>query len=192
MEQGSKKLRQWHSEVFDIFQVMNNNRIIASYVGPFDRQILISLGISLKNTLWDDATQAKKFFKIFVELAHNISLYSVEREEGTGCGTVIINEFPHHLQLSAGNLILPEVKEKLHSKIEIINSSNREQLRALKRKLLSEQHETNGGGNIGLVQIALISRHKLNVRFFPVQMDNQTFYFYIISVRIDKKFRVKR
>ncbi len=181
-------LIDWHKEVFDVFRFMSNQRIVASYIGPFDKHILVSLGVNFKNNLWDDATQAKKFFKIFIELAHNISLYSTEKESGTGAGTIIINDHKDYFVLNAGNLVTDEAKNKLSSHIMKINSLDRNGLRILKRKLLSMPSQNQDSGNIGLIQTALISRYPLRWKFFPVTKDNRILYFYLISVRIDKKY----
>ena len=182
-------ITRWHEQVFDIYNLMFNHRIITSYIGPFDRNVLISLGLNIRENLKDNATQAKKFFKIFIELAHNISLYSLEKDRGNGCGTIIINEFLEYFTLTGGNIITQVQKEHLQTRINYINSLNREQLREFKRKLLSQTTSDSNSGNIGLVQIALISRHPLEVKFVPLNSQHKTNYFYIISVRIDKKHK---
>ena len=41
-----------------------------------------------------------------------------------------------------------------------------------------------GGGNIGLVQVALMSKYKLDYKIIPLEDENKSFY--IIAVRIDK------
>ncbi len=180
-------IRKWHEKVFDIYNLMFNNKIITSYVGPFDRNVLISLGLNIRDNLQKNTSQAKKFFKIFIELAHNISLYSSEKNKGNGCGTIIINEFSEYFTLTGGNIITPEQKQQLRERIDFINSLDREKLREYKRKLLASPRANSDSGNIGLVQIALISRHPLKVKFIPLNSEQKTNYFYIISVRIDKK-----
>ncbi len=180
-------ITKWHEQVFDIYNLMFNHRIITSYIGPFDRNVLISLGLNIRENLKNNTSQAKKFFKIFIELAHNISLYSIEKDKGNGCGTIIINEFSEYFTLTGGNIITREQKERLQERINFINSLNRDELRQFKRKLLSQTTVDSNSGNIGLVQIALISRHPLQVKFVPINSNQTTNYFYIISVRIDKK-----
>ncbi len=187
MKIASNKLLNWHRDIFDIYQCMLSNKIVASYIGPFDRTILISLGLNLKNTLWENTTQAKKFFKIFVELAHNISLYSIERELDSGIGTFILTEDKEYFQLISANMVNVKQKEHLASKLELINSLNRAKLRELKRKLLSSPSKNGDTGNIGLIQTALISRHPLAWKFIPTSFNGQQAYFYILGIRLNKE-----
>ncbi len=191
MENKIKRIKSWHNQAFDIFLSMLNHRIVAAYEGPFDNLILVTLAQNFKEKLISDLTQAKKFFKIFIEVAHNISLYSAERENDKGYGAIIIQEFDDYFIINAANMVTPSTKEKLEQKLSLINSLNRPELRELKRKLRRTSPIENNSGNIGLVQTALISKHKLNYLFIPTKFENNqiSMYFYIISVKIDKWYK---
>ena len=146
------------------------------------------LGENVEGSLWEDKYKGRKFFKIFIELAQNISLYSARsssgfKEKDFGEGALIINEYKDYFMFSAGNIVEKNKKSLLSGKCELINSLDRDGLRELRRKLRRKTHE-QGGGNIGLVQVALISRYPLAYQFIPIEKGTKLFY--IIGVKINK------
>lgn len=178
-----------HNNTLSIFNIMFENSIVASYVGPFDGDILTILAENLEQTLWHNETQRRRFFKIFIELSQNIAYYSEEKSivkgKEYGEGTLLINDYKDYFLLSAGNLVSAKTKEFLMERCEEINSLDRFGLRSLKRKFRMLGNN-KGGGNIGMVQVALLSKHPLDIIFIPTSDENFTFY--LVSVRIDKDY----
>jgi len=181
-------LTKRHNGTLEILQLMIKNNVVASYIGPFDGDILSLLAENIKGSLWGDAKQGKRFFKIFIELAQNISLYSAEKtptkknSSAFGEGSLIISEYEDYFLFSAGNVVDTKTAKALTKKCETINTLDRIGQRKLKGELREKPHEM-GGGNIGLVQVALASKHELN---YKIETISDTKSFYIISVRIDK------
>ena len=177
---------QKHQNTLSIFNVMFEHRIVASYTGPFDHKVLTLLAENLESSLWQNTSMGRKFFKIFIEIAQNIAHYSHEKEKVGeniyGVGTFILIEAQDFFKFFAGNMVDRETKEKLELRCQIINSLDRDGLRELKRKLRRLPH-SQAGGNIGLVQTALVSKHQLEYSFYPIS-DND--FFYILGVVIDK------
>ncbi len=180
-----QEIKKKHQEVSELFKIMQDNNIAGSYVGPFDKYILISMAQSLKNKVTNSITQSKKFFKIFIELASNISYYSYEKENGQGSGIIMINEYDNYFTINAGNIINSKSKEHIQNKCELINQLNHDELRRLRRYLLHLPAYNENSGNVGLVQVALIAKSKLNYFFIPLDNENSK-YFYIISVTLSK------
>lgn len=176
-----------HDNTLDIFNIMLGHHIVASFVGAVDGDILSLLGENIEQTLWQNQTQRRRFFKIFIELAQNIALYSEERsfvkDKEYGEGTLIISDFGEYFLFSAGNVIKQKAKKQLFERCEEINSLDRIGLRSLKRKFRKLGNE-KGGGNIGLIQVALLSKNPILMKFFPTEDENKVFY--LVSVRIDK------
>lgn len=176
-----------HQNTLDIFNIMFEHHIVASYVGPVDGDILTLLAENIEQTLWRSETQRKRFFKIFIELAQNVALYSEERafvkDKKYGAGTLIISDFGEYFSFTAGNIVTKKTKEILAEKGEKINSCNRVQLREMKRKL-RKTGNNKGGGNIGLVQVALLAKNPFDIEFFPI---DDSKYFYLVSVKINKE-----
>jgi len=177
-----------HINTLEIFNIMFENNLVASYVGPIDGDILTLLAENLESTLWQNETLRRRFFKIFIELSQNIALYSLERSrtkgKENGEGTLIISDYGDYFLFSAGNVVSNSTKNILAERSKTINSLDRLGLRALKRKYRKIGNQ-KGGGNIGLVQVALLSKNPLEVSFFPTLNNEQSFY--LVSVKIEKE-----
>lgn len=171
----------------EIFDIMFDNNIIVSYVGPFDGQILSILASNIEDSLWQDPHRGKKFFKIFIELSQNISLYSQERigteENSSGIGILLIKEFEDHFKILTGNVLNNDEANHLEKKFQHIKDMDRDELREYKRELRSLPRKDKGGGNIGLIQVALLSGYSLDHQFIDI---NNKSLFFIISTRLDK------
>ena len=174
-------------EVFEFYKLLNQN-ILISYTGPFDNQILAVIAKNIEMVLSGNPRVSKKIFKIFFELAQNISFYSAEFTDQpgvgpTGEGTLIIQEKPEGYLFITGNMVDKKTADKLESKIERINQLDRDKLREFKRAERGRPRSEQGGANIGLIQVALTSENSLASRFIPV---NEKTSFYILGALIAK------
>ena len=167
---------------------LTGNNVLMSYTGPFDSQVLSMFGKNIEHSISEDRSLNKAIFKVFIELAQNVSYYSEEKEmtkkgEKPGVGTFIIQDFETHYYFLMGNPINEKHKEILSEKCSRINSFGREDLRAYKRELRKLPPGERGTGNIGLVQAALISRNPLEFNILDIDSEKS---FYIIAVKINK------
>ncbi|MBN2757994.1 MAG: SiaB family protein kinase [Bacteroidales bacterium] len=159
-----------------------------SYKGPIDEKILQAIGTYIEGVLNKNQKASKKVFKIFIELAQNISYYSAEKNtmknnKEIGVGMVIISEAEDTYNFMTGNLVKNDDIVSIIEKSEIINSLDREELREYKREQRKLPHSQKGGANIGLIQVALTSSHPLDIEVIPVDDDLS---FFSIAVKIDK------
>ncbi|MBR4265989.1 MAG: SiaB family protein kinase [Bacteroidales bacterium] len=164
------------------------DNIAISYTGVFDNEILSVLAKEIEGTLSSDDKVNKKVFKIFIELAQNISLYSLERDvtsggDGMGVGTMIIRNFDTYYEFSTGNKTTKENIIPVMEKCDNINSMSREKLREYRRLQRNMPAGQKGGGNIGLIQVALTASNPIEYALVKCEDGN---YFYIVSVRINK------
>ncbi len=169
-------------------QTDSGMRTVISYCGPFDAQVLSVIAENIEYSLSSNPRVSRKIFKIFIELAQNISFYSYEKqrtEEGTmfGAGVLILREYEDYYSFSTGNMISNNSVLPLLQKCEAINILDREKLRHYKRKLRNMPSGVPGGGNIGLVQVALTADYPLEYNINPI--DNQK-SFYILNIRVKK------
>lgn len=175
-----------HEEALAIFNIMFENDLVTAYSGPFDHDVLTLLAENIEKTLWQNASLGRRFFRIFIELSQNISLYSKEKatikEKTFGEGTMIIRDIETEFIFTAGNIVDKETKYRINERVVQINSLDRLGLRELKRKLRKEGNSLKGG-NIGLVQVALLAKSRLDITFYPIENNN---FFYLISVNIKK------
>ena len=161
---------------------------IISYNGPFDAHVLSIIAENIEYSLSNNPRVSKKLFKIFIELAQNISYYSAEKQQNDegdlyGVGILMLRELDDHYSFSTGNMILKEEILPVIQKCETINTLDRQKLRQYKRKLRSMPSGIRGGGNIGLVQVALTVDYPLEYSVLPVNDDNS---FFIVNVRVNK------
>lgn len=164
------------------------DNVAISYTGIFDTEILSVLAKEIEGALSADDKINKKVFKIFIELAQNISFYSLEREvngDGTdmGVGTMIIRNFDKYFEFSTGNKTTLENIIPVMEKCDNINSMTREKLREYRRLQRNMPAGAKGGGNIGLIQVALTANNP--IEYSLIKCDDGS-YFYIVSVRINK------
>ena len=162
-----------------------------TYHGPFDSRILTVFAREIENHYFADEEPAvaKKIFKIFIELAQNIAMYSVERcpsddKNFAGYGVFMLKEDEDFFWLITGNKAKKDDAFLAAEKCNTINNLSREELREYKRTLRKQPANDKGGGNIGLIQVALLSNNKLDYDVYNV--DNE-YSFFTIGVKIPKK-----
>ncbi len=162
---------------------------VISYSGTFDKAILSAFAQKVENDFGNNPVINKKIFKIFIELAQNIALYSSDRvikENKTnfnGYGIFIIKEYFDKFKLFTGNMALKQDAVVAVKKCEKINSLSRDELRKYKRLLRKKPSRQKGGGNIGLVQVVLTANNYLEYKTIKVDNENS---FLILSIDIDK------
>lgn len=159
------------------------------YKGPIDERILSSIGDYITTMeSFAGAVSVKKLFKIFFELAQNISYYSAEKiklsdRKEIGSGSLIIKEEEDAFILTTGNPVNNESIIPIIEKSEYINSLDRESLRRYKREERRRPQGIKGSAHIGLITVALASANPLDVEVNPI--DEESSYFSIV-VKIDK------
>jgi len=166
-----------------------NHDIQVSYKGPIDERILSVIGNYIEVILVAHPSASKKIFKIFIELAQNISYYSAEKniitkDKQIGAGTLVIGEFGEFYTFITGNLVKNDDVIILLEKCDIINSLDRDALRQYKREQRKLPQGERGGGNIGLIQVALTAACPLDVEVTPVDDD---YSFFSIAVKVSKE-----
>lgn len=177
-----------NADTFDLFEHNSSmsDDILLSFKGPFDKKVLAVIGNTIQQFTKGHSDVGKRLFKIFIELAQNISFYSGERsafDASIGVGSLLIREDEEHYYLHTGNLIKKLDAEPLLEKCEIINSLDRKGLRDFKREQRNLPRGERGTANVGLIQIALTSENPLRFRITSV---NDDFSFFAIRVKVLK------
>ena len=168
------------------FNKLFSEEIQISYKGPFDKHVLTILGNYIKTIIGKNVTTSIKIFKIFIELAQNISFYSSETsriDKNTGIGILVIRESNDQYLLHAGNEILSKDIFPIIDRCEVINSLDREGLRKYKREQRNLPRGVKGGAHIGLIQVALTSANPLDIKVSPI---NDDYSFFSVTAFVDK------
>ncbi len=160
-----------------------------SYRGPIDERILSSIGdFILSMESFANAKSVKKLFRIFLELAQNISYYSAHKvrmndDKIIGTGSLLIKETDEHFILITGNPVKNDNIIPIIEKSEYINTLDRESLRRYKREERRRPQGVKGNAHIGLISVALTSANPLDIEVNPI--DDTTSNFSIV-VKIEK------
>jgi hypothetical protein len=174
--------------VLDIYNILKEN-IKVSYTGPFDGQVLTTIGSNIQHAIRNYPQVSKRIFRIFIELAQNISYYSAEKIIGpegfkSGVGILLIKEFQDYFTFFTGNMVSKESEKIVKEKCETIRNLNREGLREFKREKRGLPQGEHGAGNIGLIQVALLSDDPIQYKVSPVDENTS---FFILAVNIGKE-----
>jgi hypothetical protein len=174
--------------MFEKKTYMNN---VLSYHGPINIDLVSFMANYMKEVVVADQAVTKRLFKVFIELAQNVSLYSAHAKKGwkspddinRGIGWLQIDENDEDFTVASGNLIRKEHGHILQKNCDEINMLEEEELRDLKRKTRNQAGIKDIGAHIGLIHTGLISGNPLNIEISPI---DEIFSFFRISVKIDK------
>ena len=180
-----------NKSIIDYKGLLEKDSILICYKGPFLDRVLTLMGEKISILIQDDPRLNKKVFSIFIELAQNIAYYSQERhlqnngdDKTYGKGTFIISESQSCFTLTSANLIKESWAQEILDKSALINKLDVDGLRKLKRELRNQpRHESQMGGNIGLVDIALKAGTSLMVEIIEV---DEEFSFFSLSIDVPK------
>ncbi len=166
----------------EILEFYKHNLLIA-YQGVFERTLLSVIAGNIETSVKDFAL-SKKMFRVFVELAQNISFFSDEKvktEEGfSGKGIILLKVIENGYIFATGNMIENEKVNHLKESCDHINTLNREILRQYKREQL-EKVQNARNTNLGFIQVALLTGNKI---FYNLKEINKNYSFITISAKI--------
>jgi len=159
------------------------------YEGTLTVNLISILSNHIRLLLNHDFKGLQKIFKIFIELAQNVSYYSAESFEvntGVFCGSgwISVQVLNDHYHVSTGNVIKPGDGDTLIRYCEEINSLTEEELRKLKREIRSEALVRETGAHIGLIQTSIISGNKLE---FHIDKEDESKPVFILTAKINKE-----
>jgi hypothetical protein len=171
----SEQVDKRKMEFLEDFYELLSKEVIIAYRGTFEKNVLAILANNIEASLDASSVLRRKFFKMFLEFAQNIALYSAEQinttdEEKSGAGLLILKHTNGHYMFATGNLVETSKLDYIIEKVDYINSLNREGLREYKR----EQYklvESGERSNLGLLQIALVSGNEIVISTKKVDED---------------------
>ena len=162
--------------------------VLISYKGPIDKVVLNIMGNYIRKLISMHPGAKPKLFKVFIELAQNISQYSSEKiiigdDEGPGIGSLVLLDEEKQYCFITGNLIDNKNIDEVVDRCQEINRLDKEDLRKLKREQLATSEEDREGADIGLIQLAITSENPLDIEVMPVDRKKS---FITISVTLNK------
>jgi hypothetical protein len=167
---------------------MKSDKIICAYHGNFNYDVVNGLLKTAKINLShpeNNRTSAKKAYNVLVECLENIHKHSEHGEQNRNEAIFLLTQPLDGFSITVGNLVSIAEKEKLEKNIDELNKMTRVELKAHYRKIIENgQISEKGGAGLGMTDIALKSRSKLNYTFNDYS-ENELFF--SLSVHVKNK-----
>lgn len=179
----------------EYYKQLSSTQIILIYSGPIWAVSVEELGETVcKRLELEDlsfpATQS--IFSVFVEQMNNISMYSAEKEHFEDAdvngvkvskGVFILGTSGSKYFLQTGNVVEKHSAELLKSRIDHLNSLDKQELRKYyKQQLNSENTNADSkGAGLGLIEIARRASSKIEYDFTPME-DGLIFFTTLIEM----------
>lgn len=175
--------------IYDIQKIMSTKKLMLVYEGEFTQEITKSvLSMTERNleSTGEESGIKRKVFNVMVECLQNIckhaDAFEVSKEEK---GAVfMIGREDGSYAITSGNFIMNDQIEGLKSKLEHINTLDKEGLKVYYKELIkSSELSDKGGAGLGFVDIARKSGQKLDFDFEKV---NEEYSFFSFKTKITK------
>ena len=153
--------------VIDMRRDMRQEGVIMAYNGEISDELMVSLGVILRNhfeAMGEGQKKARSVFSVFVEQVQNLIWHT--RGEERAAGMIVIAEQVNVVTLVCGNRVDRDKAVILRETLESIQGVDKETIRQLYRESLSKSgsHEGPGAG-LGLLQLARQSTQPLSFAF---------------------------
>jgi hypothetical protein len=175
--------------IYDLHKTMLARNLILVYEGEFTQEITKSvLAMAERNmdSMGEESNIKRKVFNVMVECLQNIVKHSDEyqTEEGKHSAIFMIGKHEDEYIITSGNPIKNEIIPSLSTKLEKINSLDKEGLKALYKDIIkSTEISEKGGAGLGFVDMARKSGQKLEYDF--EKMDDK-FSFFALKTTISR------
>ena len=168
--------------VYDLHKSMREQSLILVYEGEFTQEITKSvLAMAERNmdSVGEESSTKRKVFNVMVECLQNI----VKHGEGYKTGEDIdydavfmIGKKDNEYVITSGNPLYNDDINKLRSKLDQVNSLDKDGLKQLYKEIIKNTTiSEKGGAGLGFVDMARKSGRKLEYDF--VQMDGERSFF---------------
>lgn len=189
---GTKSTEQVkHVSDFDLYNKIYNENILLMYKGAITFDLVTSVIETLDRKVAQvesDKKVQKLFYSAAVEVVHNLYHHMdeikgqfedvSEYDAKSGLITVLAKE--KYYNILTGNFIPTKNTYDLKAKIDEVNSTDKDGLRALYKETLSNgQFSDKGTAGLGLIQLARKTGEKLNYKFDKVNGEYSYFTFQI-------------
>jgi hypothetical protein len=159
--------------IYEMHQMMLENNIILVYEGEFTQEITKSvLAMAERNmdSIGEESGIKRKVFNVMVECLQNIVKHGdeyVSDEKRANTAIFMIGKHQDSYIITSGNPIKDDHIDNLRSKLDKINSLDKDGLKSLYKEIIkSGTGLTNkGGAGLGFVDMARKSGQKLEYEF---------------------------
>lgn len=171
--------------IYNMFKLMLDNRLIIIYQGMFDQDIIKSMvSMAEKKLIQDQVNEGlrKKLFNIMVEGLQNICKHQLKTESQEHHPFLMVGQGADYYNMSTGNLIARDKIKIVENKIDEINRLDKDELKEFyKQARLNSVISEVGGAGLGFIDMARKSGNKLEYKFYDV---NEAYSFFILYTKI--------
>jgi hypothetical protein len=180
--------------IYDIYHRMESNKVVLSFKGDVTSGLMSSI-LQIIEQRMDDRNEApklrKKVYNVLVECLQNLyhhidEMPSEEKESGVDRSAIfMISMNPNGYSITTGNYILNDRQANFQSKLDQINSMDKEELKTLYKEVLnSEGRSDKGGGGLGMIDIARKTGNKLDYDFIEL---NDEYSFFSLNINVEEQ-----
>lgn len=179
---------------YSYYKNMQLNNIIFVYQGEVTADLVSSILHMMENKLdgdGEDKKIKKKVFNVMVECLQNVYHHLDTMEVNVSADDIndrtallMIGKEEKDYYVITGNHIINERIVDLKRKLERVNNSDREELKALYQEILAnEPMSEKGTAGLGMIDIARKSGQKLGFDFHPV---NDKYSFFSLEAKVSR------
>ncbi len=178
------------TKTFDIkraFNRLKDNKTVFSYLGKLSDDEFDGVLSHIEKVLitnLDSKSSVKKVFNILIESTQNLHSYlrdpdKLKEKENV---IVVVKECDQYYSVMTGNYLLKSEISVIKSRIDIINTLSKKEVKELYRGILDiGMLGQSGGAGLGLVDLARRSDNKLTYNFKEI---DSKFAFFTLEVKV--------
>ena len=173
--------------IHDLYDEMERHRVMLSFKGELSPDLItVVLGLVERklNVIEPEPKARKRVFNVVMECLQNLYHHNANlKADGDDVkttkdphGVVMIAHADKGYSVLTGNFMAGSDVERLKAHLDRINALEPDGIRELyKEKLADGQYSVNGGGGLGMIDIARKSGAKLEYGFVPYDADSAFF-----------------
>lgn len=178
------------NSIYHIFEKLNEREVLLSFKGMMTSDLLttvLSIVESKLELLEEKSKVKKKVFNILVECIQNLYHHIDEDVKNSGSTQdnsvlLVVSKNEYDYVIMTGNYMETKNVEALQTKLDLVNSLDKVELKTYYKEILSNGTRSNKGtAGLGLIDIARKSGQSLDYDFNRVD-EGLTFFSLIIKV----------
>lgn len=151
-----------------------SNNILLLYKGPFYIDILANFAFYIRHISITCLKESIRLYKVYFELTQNVAKYSFEKRpiykcKHSGVGSFCLIDKGNEIFIKTSNLIRNEDGPILREYCNNINSMDNKELHEYRSRTLKQNFDDKDiGAHVGIIQIGLLSRNKLDFEIIDI------------------------
>lgn len=171
--------------IYGLHKTMNAHKLILAYEGEFTQEItksVLSMAERNLDSQGEESSTKRKVFNVMVECLQNIVKHADEMEGEAEDAIFLIGKEKESYVISSGNYMYAENVDGLKSKLDEINSLDKDGLKQLYKEIIKGGSlSEKGGAGLGFIDMARKSGNKLIYNFEKL---DDTLAFFSLQTKI--------